>query len=309
MVVERSHQAKAFSAMPFMWNAGNIIGPLVGGAYFPFWEPNWISSLADPARQYPGFFSQSRFFTRFPYALPNLVIASFLLACCFLGFLSIRETLDSKRNERDIGIRFRLFTHRLFHRIISRERFPDRRTHGFSLPSEASEADTQPFLESLYGQRREEAILLSPMPIRRSHPGHPYRRLSNSFPPADRADGSQDPRFGDIFTQQIILNIAVYSGLMLQSVSFDQVFPLLCSTNVEDGGMGMTAGQIGMAICVAGVVAMVLQVTIFPWGHNKFGRIVCFRVVLAIFPMLYFVPTPPCSIVLTVVCPLPAEIN
>lgn len=36
MVVERSHQAKAFSAMPFMWNAGNIIGPLVGGAYFPF---------------------------------------------------------------------------------------------------------------------------------------------------------------------------------------------------------------------------------------------------------------------------------
>jgi MFS family permease len=33
MVVERSHQARAFSVMPFVWNAGSIFGPVLGGAY------------------------------------------------------------------------------------------------------------------------------------------------------------------------------------------------------------------------------------------------------------------------------------
>lgn len=79
---------------------------------------------------------------------------------------------------------------------------------------------------------------------------------------------------------------------MLQSVSFDQVFPLLCSTRVKDGGMGMTAGQIGAAVGVAGFVAIVLQITMFPWSHNKFGGIFCLRVILAMFPVLYFVQTP-----------------
>jgi MFS family permease len=34
MVVERSHQAAAFSVMPVVWSAGSILGPLLGGAYF-----------------------------------------------------------------------------------------------------------------------------------------------------------------------------------------------------------------------------------------------------------------------------------
>ena len=33
MVVERAHQARAFSVMPFVWSAGSILGPVLGGAY------------------------------------------------------------------------------------------------------------------------------------------------------------------------------------------------------------------------------------------------------------------------------------
>lgn len=32
MVVERGHQARAFSVMPFVWSAGSILGPVLGGA-------------------------------------------------------------------------------------------------------------------------------------------------------------------------------------------------------------------------------------------------------------------------------------
>ena len=35
MVVERAHQARAFSVMPFVWSAGSILGPVLGGAYLP----------------------------------------------------------------------------------------------------------------------------------------------------------------------------------------------------------------------------------------------------------------------------------
>jgi MFS family permease len=33
MVVEKAHQARAFSVMPFVWSAGSILGPVLGGAY------------------------------------------------------------------------------------------------------------------------------------------------------------------------------------------------------------------------------------------------------------------------------------
>ena len=34
-VVEKAHQAVAFSIMPFIGNAGSILGPVLGGAYRP----------------------------------------------------------------------------------------------------------------------------------------------------------------------------------------------------------------------------------------------------------------------------------
>jgi hypothetical protein len=83
--------------------------------------------------------------------------------------------------------------------------------------------------------------------------------------------------------------MVVYSGLALHTISFDQLFPLLCSTNIQDGGLGMTPGQIGAALSVAGVMAMVLQVTIFPWGHNKWGGLFCLRISLGLYAALYFV--------------------
>lgn len=40
MIVETAHQARAFSIMPFVWNAGSILGPLLGGAYPSFHNPD-----------------------------------------------------------------------------------------------------------------------------------------------------------------------------------------------------------------------------------------------------------------------------
>ena len=235
--------------------------------------------------------------------MPNLVTASFLLISASFGFLFIKETLDSKKDEIDLGIRFRRFLHRLFKatfRICSRKKKiskAHRRTS--SLASEVSELssdDEATFPRGRHRRDSEEPLLFSPtqQQFRRPSAYYRHRRHSSSFsclvrPVIPDANQSPRPRFSDILTKQVILNMVVYSGLALHNISFDQLFPLLCSTKVHDGGMGMTSGQIGAALSVAGVKAMVLQITLFPWGHNKFGGLFCLRIVLGIYVILYFV--------------------
>jgi hypothetical protein len=264
--------------------------------------------LADPARQYPQVFGDSKFFLKFPYALPNLVTAGFLFISAFFGFLFMQETLDSKKDQIDLGIRLRRFIHRTFKACIKlctrRKKISKARQRTNSRASEVSEFSSDgEDVGHVRGHRRrgsEEPMLLSPatkQTSRRPSAYYRYRRRSSSFSalvrPTIIADKPPPPRFSDILTKQVIVNMVVYSGLALHTISFDQLFPLLCSTQIEDGGLGMTAGQIGAALSVAGVMAMILQITVFPWGHNKFGGLFCLRFVLGMYAALYFVPFHP----------------
>jgi len=217
----------------------------------------------------------------------------------------MKETLDSKKDQQDLGIRFRRFVFNLFKacfRICFRKKKkPRARLRTNSLASEVSEFSSDEEESFPRGHRRrgsEEPMLLSPATARRTRrPSayYRYRRRSSSFSSLvrpivpDDATSPPPPRFSDILTKQVLLNMVVYAGLALHNISFDQLFPLLCSTQVNDGGLGMTPGQIGAALSVGGVMAMVLQITIFPWGHNKFGGLFCLRIVLGLYAILYFV--------------------
>ena len=263
-------------------------------------------SLADPTVQYPAVFGNSTFLAKFPYALPNLAIALLLLIISMFAFLFMKETLDSKRDEIDLGMKVRRSIRLMFKAIFgicSRKRSSSRgRRRTDFLASEISEFsdDEEVLSRDRRPQDIEEPMLLSSVPGR-TRPN--YRQRSNSYsafmrPVIPNAKQPSPLRFRDIFTKQVILNMLVFSGLALHTFSFDQLFPLLCSTKIKDGGMGMTPGQIGMSLSVAGVIAMVLQFTLFPWGHDKFGGLFCLRTVLGMYPILYFV-LPPCGKLLT----------
>jgi hypothetical protein len=85
--------------------------------------------------------------------------------------------------------------------------------------------------------------------------------------------------------------MAVFAGINVQNNIFLQLFPLLCATKIEDGGLGMSPWQIGVALSIAGVMAVLFQMTVFPWCYNRLGGRFCLRLVLGMYPILYFVRT------------------
>ena len=91
MVPWKEMQPKAFSIMPLVWTIGSIFGPGFGGA------------LANPAARYPEVFGNIKFFQKFPFALPNLAASLFFLVGLAAGILFLKETLETKRYQRDYG--------------------------------------------------------------------------------------------------------------------------------------------------------------------------------------------------------------
>lgn len=79
IVREKKYQSRAFILLPMTFNVGVIVGPILGGL------------LADPARSYPGLFGGVRFFEEYPYALPNIPGAVFLLTAVVSVWLNLEE--------------------------------------------------------------------------------------------------------------------------------------------------------------------------------------------------------------------------
>jgi MFS family permease len=85
-------QPRAFSIMPVVYTIGTVVGPAIGG------------TLANPLRRPPGDHTDGQFLWRFPYALPNMVIAGVFLSGIAIGILFMQETLGAKKGQRDWGI-------------------------------------------------------------------------------------------------------------------------------------------------------------------------------------------------------------
>ena len=78
MVPEKELQPRAFSIMPLVWSLGSIFGPSFGGFF------------AKPAENLSGLFGNSRFLTKFPFALPNIVASVLFLLGISTGILFLK---------------------------------------------------------------------------------------------------------------------------------------------------------------------------------------------------------------------------
>lgn len=261
LATDRQYQATAFSIMPIVWSIGSIFGPALGGG------------LADPVNAYPKLFAGNVFFTKFRYALPNLVCAVLLLISLLVGWLFLDETLNSKRGHQDVGLRVKDW--------IARQcsgRHPGR--HNFKkghyrLVSVNSVTDDV------------EAALMSAE--RPSIAGNEAVDTLGDFAIKDgvKPIAIAAPPMRALFTPQVTLNIIAYSLLSAHTTAFDQIFPIFLATSIEDGGLALEASAIGMLLSVMGIVAMALQIFVFPPIQRRLGSVSTFRVSLVFYCMVY----------------------
>eukprot|EP00936_MAST-01D_sp_MAST-1D-sp1_P000443 g443.t1 len=81
-ITDETNEARAFGMIGAVWGAAGMLGPALGGL------------LAQPAQQYPGYFSQDGLFgdSRFPFLLPCIVVALFSAGDLLLALWLLPES-------------------------------------------------------------------------------------------------------------------------------------------------------------------------------------------------------------------------
>ena len=258
MVPYKELQPIAFSVMPLVWSIGSIFGPSFGGA------------LANPAFKYPKVFSQSGLFAIYPFALPNLVGAAFFLLGLSVGTLFLKETLETKKDQRDYGI--------ILGRLLLLPFAPKK-----SGPKRSRED------EPLLGHSRK----VSTTSLDTDNDAHKNHEAVRIVAP---------PTYRQVFSRQSNLNLLAYSLLALHSLAYDQLLPVLMhyprqmdrSTNPDvslpfkfTGGFGLNSDRIGLLFTVYGVIGMLIQFFAFPSFARRYGVLPCLKAVTAMFPIAY----------------------
>ncbi|KAF2090259.1 MFS general substrate transporter [Saccharata proteae CBS 121410] len=261
----------AFSIMPLVYNIGSIFGPAIGGA------------LSNPARVDVTKPRGNGFFEKFPYALPNLVIAAFFLLGISTGILFLHETLAARKDRRDYGLllgnKINAATHKLATRIKNRWR-------------SAKGEETEPLLKhsdssSITAANEDEES--GSMDVQK---------------PGDE-EALAPPGMSEVLTRQSALNLVVYAMLAMHSIGYDQLLPVFMHHPVQDpndpegpdvqlpfkfaSGFGIGSGMTGLMFTMYGAVGMIYQLVLFPPIARRYGVLRCFRFCSIIFPLVYLV--------------------
>ncbi|KAF1984869.1 MFS general substrate transporter, partial [Aulographum hederae CBS 113979] len=273
IIKEKRFQSRAFMIMPMTFNIGVIIGPMLGG---------WLS---DPIQTFPGIFGPDSllggkdgvyWMTHWPYALPNIISAVFLIGAGLCLWLGLEETHEMLQHKPDTGLRMG--------RWIVRKIFRRNAAHGYSslAGSEAQANDDTNSIELLQTPTTPKSATSS-LPIRRKK--LPFRR---------------------IWTRNIVLNLISHGLLASHVGTFSSLSVVFLSTSRFDpkhpnppshrsqrpplhftGGLSLPSSRIGLVMSIIGVIGITLQLTLYPWLSGKYGNTKPYRLSLLLFPFSY----------------------
>ncbi|KAF1982503.1 MFS general substrate transporter [Aulographum hederae CBS 113979] len=256
-------QPRAFSIMPLVYNVGSVIGPSIGGL------------LSNPYHVSPKEPAHGSLLERFPYALPNIVSAICFFVGITTGFLFLRETLETRKYQRDLGLT-------IGKRIQGFSRNQVQRLRGWIL--QESEEEIDPLIKSTpttYTAVNDEEASESTSKAREVKSG--------------------PPSFREVLNRQAVLNLAANSLLCCHSISFDQLLSVFMHHPRQDmsspdvqlpfkfaGGFGINSSRIGIIFTLYGVFNIFFQFVIFPPCARKWGVLNCMRICTIAFPLVYF---------------------
>jgi predicted MFS family arabinose efflux permease len=264
MVPEKSLQPKAFSVLPLIWAVGSTVGPAFGGLF------------AKPTEKFPSLFGHNRFFTKFPFALPNLIAGVFFAIGLTVAIFFLKETLETKKKRRDCGLI-------LGQKMLDCFKFRAKRSHTHSDVDDESTAALLSAVSTTSGSSMGEDVDWTPA----------------EFKPVKHTQAP--PGVKEVFTRQTSINLLAYTILALHSVAFDQLLPVFLnhSTQIPDerntrlpfkfsGGFGLSSDRIGTLFMLFGICSGIVQFTVFPPTARRYGVLNCFKACSVTFPLVYF---------------------
>ncbi|PHH83148.1 hypothetical protein CDD82_3441 [Ophiocordyceps australis] len=256
IIREKRFQPRAFLLLPMTFHIGVIVGPILGGV------------LSDPAQSYPRFFGHVALFQSFPYALPNIASAVFLVVAAAAVWFALEETSEASRHAPpDMGIR-------LGHWLVAKLRG----WHPIHKPQHLSYGtmQTSPDMERL-------SVLASPKPGRRY-----IQRLP----------------FSHIFTRNVSLTLFAQFLLNFHLGTFNSLWFVFLSTPVWyssidpshapqlpfqfTGGLGLHPTSVGLAMAILGAIRIPMQLFLYPDLAGRLGTLRAWRLSLLCFPLTYF---------------------
>ncbi len=273
MVPERILQPRAFSVMPLVWSIGSVLGPAFGGFF------------AKPAQNLPGLFANNQLFIKFPFLLPNLVAAAIFLIGITVGFLFLKETLETRKHQLDYGI---VIGDKL-KKCVVRGRKGRKHNHDYD--------DDELNAALLHNHSRRNSTSYS------NGGGSPYGTSPATTPsllhPMSKP-ALPPPTIRECFTRQSTLNVLSYTFLALHSMAFDQLLPIFMHHPRRDfsssaspikftGGFGISSSRIGTLFTLYGITAGLVQFFVFPPVVRRFGVLRSYKVCAVIGPSVMFV--------------------
>jgi hypothetical protein len=211
---------------------------------------------------------------QYPYALPNLMSAIFLGLSSLAVLFFLEETSELCKHRSDPGLRIG----RWISRILSR------RSAAF---------------QSGYSAVPGDDLELQPTPIS----AHPDSAVADKPSKIVR----QQLPFRRIWTRNLIITLCAHGimamhvgtfgglwNLHLSTPRFDPAHPHPAGFNPHGlfhftGGLAMPPPRIGLALAIIGVIGIPLQLFIYPKVSHRLGTTKCFRIFLALFPLMYTV--------------------
>jgi len=240
---------------PFMWSLGTIIGAAMGGY------------LAQPARYYPSLFSPDGLFGKYPYLLPNLVAVAFILVAIIQGYFFLEETNPG---------------------------FPSRSLQDQNADSGPANEYTplQPnprrnsVTEILSTGARRPSFISGSMPTM-SEPSFDLRKgsvttLHEVKPTVSRIELVPDPHDSEqpvkAFNRAVILWSIALVIMCYHQMAFSSLLPIFLldeprtSSAIDlKGGLGYTVHDVGAFMSTNGLIALTIQLTIFPVFVGRVG--------------------------------------
>jgi hypothetical protein len=270
IIKEKRFQSRAFLLMPMTFNIGVIIGPILGGI------------LADPVGSYPSVFGPNSvlggkdgvyWMKKWPYALPNLVSAIFLVCSVLAVFLGLKETHEALWQQPDHGLRFGRWLFRTLLCYKNRNGYSAVAHDEASSPNDATDIELQPTPTT--------PSALKPSKKRKL----PLRR---------------------IWTRNVIITLVAHGILAVHVGTFNSLWFVFLSTPRFDpskpnppwletqsfpfhftGGLAQPPPKIGLCLALIGIIGITLQLFLYPRISAQLGTAKSYRLSLPFFPIVY----------------------